>query len=787
MALTISAQSPAGPSRRPFTRTANFESDDEEAGVVEDHHDSLSARDGKGEQRMNGVQKRIKRGHDREDDGVEGKRKRGLRAEELFQTRQDLPFYQARKGILEEIMNHDTTIIIGETGCGKSTQLPQLLRSHAISRHYYSPDNLDAPASKRGPTIAITQPRRLPTISLATRVAEEMGVMLGGPVGYTVRFEDVSSHSTRVRYMTEGVLMRELTNGDRSQSGEEGPSATDGTRPGAVGDESLNLLLKYDIVIIDEAHERTLNTDFLCGILKRVQQIRKQMVEAGKETEQPSVNGDTKGKRKTKETVTELKIVIMSATLDPTKFQRFFETGRDTLLVKGRMFDVATRHLSKSADDLVESAATQAMVIHESPKSSGDILIFMPGADDIEKCCELLRNASDGLSEGHDKLQVLPLFAALPPSAQARIFAPAPPNTRRVVVATNIAETSITIPGIAYVIDTGFKKEKNYIFQSRGTVEHLEKKPISQAAAWQRTGRAGRERSGECFRLYTKQALDKLEPFDKPEIQRCNLSAAVLQLIAMSFNPVNFDFVDNPGRDPLNGALQQLAGLNAIKSPTEITPLGRAMLHYPLDPSHARILLAAFDFGCPSEIIDILSLLNAGELWIDISSEREGISEARNKFLAREGDHLTSFNAFQAYLAVREQKATPQKWCRDNFVNPRTLVQAIKIRDQIRLLAERDGRDWRGSCGSDKSVVVRALLQGLYANTAAIQPDGSYRQIGGTLQVKIHPGSVLMSKKVPAILYDELAFTSGIYARGVSAFEQHWLADTPWATHMPQA
>ncbi|KAK1922948.1 ATP-dependent RNA helicase prh1 [Papiliotrema laurentii] len=765
MARATSPVSEAGPSSVKVSpaakRVAEFadSSDDELQQQTVPHANGVKASVKPGLKKrklVNGVKSKEDKEKEREE--------RKAEAERLFVNRQQLPFYQGRKMILEDIMSHDTTIIIGETGCGKSTQLPQLLRTHPISLDHFSPDDTTASRLARAPRVAVTQPRRLPAIALANRVAAEMGVALGQEVGYSVRFEDMCGWNTGIRYMTEGVLMRELANADTAKSG------------------SLNLLLRYDVVVVDEAHERTLNTDFICGALKRVQRIRKKLVA---EQNASLANGDKgKGKEKdAKDKVTELKIVIMSATLDPAKFSRFFETDRDALLVKGRMYEVATRHVKSPVDDFIEAAAKNVMQIHFNPKADGDVLVFMPGSEEIENCCELLRRAAKEFKEGDVNIEILPLYASLPPSAQVKIFAPKAPKTRRVIVATNIAETSITIPGVAYVVDTGFKKEKEYIFRTSGAIEHLAKKKISQAAAWQRTGRAGRERAGECYRLFTQDTFDKFEAFDAPEIQRTNLASAVLQLIAMGLDPFEFEYIDNPGRDPISAAFQTLAGLGAISSPTTITDLGRDMLKYPLDPAHARILIASFEYGCPKEIIDILSLLNSGPVWIDRSSDRESAAEARMKYINKDGDHLTALNVFNNFIELREQKASNRAivaWAKENHVNTKSLVQALKIREQLRDLAGKHGKDWKVSAGMDTGVVVRALLQGLFMNTAVIQADGTYRQTAGSLQVKIHPSSVLMSKKVPAIVYDELAITSSIYARNVSSFDQAWLTDIPW-------
>jgi ATP-dependent RNA helicase DHX33 len=294
---------------------------------------------------------------------------------------------------------------------------------------------------------------------------------------------------------------------------------------------------------------------------------------------------------------------------------------------------------------------------------------------------------------------------------------------------------------------------------------------------------------GECFRLYTEPAFRGMTEFDTPEIQRCNLSNAVLQLIAMKQDPFTFAYIDPPSRDSVAAAFRSLAGLGAISSPTEITSLGRDMLKYPLDPEHARILVAAFELGCASEIIDILSLVVTGPVFLDRAQDaRETAAAARAKFIHRDGDHLTAMNVLRAYLALKEQKSEDEdedeedapapapapkskkqkqqqqphsrgglaQWCRTNHVNGKTLTAATKVRQQLRELAARHGQDFRTSCGGEYAAVGRALLQGLFMNTAVIQADGSYRQAAGSLQVKIHPSSVLVGRKVPAIVYDEL-------------------------------
>ncbi|KAK4688275.1 hypothetical protein P7C73_g1837, partial [Tremellales sp. Uapishka_1] len=754
-----SSEGEAGPSRSPakprVSRLADSDSEDEAEPI------SLKRKRATGDG---------ERKHKGKVDEAERKRRTEL-ANRLYEQRQELPFYQGRKMILNELVENDTIIILGETGCGKSTQLSQLLRTHAISLDHFGKSlskdqpNLKPTRFNKGPSIVVTQPRRLPAIALANRVAAEMGCAVGGEVGYSVRFEETTSKATRIRYMTEGVLMRELANSNSTPKKAEQkshlPSPPLSSSPSVDPAEtpSLNLLLKYDVIVLDEAHERTLNTDFLLGSLKKIQRIRR---ESGLKA---------------------VKLVIMSATLDPRKFENFFN-GAPVLFVKGRMYNVHTAHVLEPVDDFIEAAAVKTMHIHRKPPvEKGDVLVFMPGSEEIENLVALLKRVAAEIPATDMQLQVLPLYSSLPPTAQAKIFTPTPKNTRRVIVATNIAETSLTIPGIGFVIDSGYRKEKEYIYRTSGAIEHLKKMEISKASAWQRSGRAGRESEGKCFRLYTEQAFVKLPEESVPEIQRCNLASAVLQLVAMGQDPFEFEYIDNPGRDPILAAFRTLAGLGALASPTTITSLGRSMLKYPLDPEHSRILIASFEHACPLEIIDILSILVSGPIFLDRPDSRENSAAARLKFIHRDGDHLTSMNVLRAYVEI---SATKVAWCRENFVNGKTMQAALKVRTQLRELCEKDGRDWRVSAGNETEGVMKSLLSGLFMNTAIIQADGTYRQTAGSLQVKIHPSSVLMSKKVPAIVYDELTITSSIYARNVSAFEQHWLAEIPWFKHASQ-
>ena len=399
--------------------------------------------------------------------------------EDILETRQQLPIYQARKEILFEMRRHDTLVLVGETGSGKTTQMPQFL--------------LEAGTAKKG-MIGITQPRRVAATSVAARVAVEMGVMLGKEVGYAVRFDDTTSPNTKIKFMTDGMLVREM-----------------------MLDPQLR---RYSVLLLDEAHERSLNTEVLFALVKRMQMLRK-------DSPRP------------------LKLVVMSATLEAQAYAAFFHNSK-VLHVEGRRYPVDVLYTAEPHADSLDAAVTTVLQIHleEAP---GDVLLFLCGQDDIETVAAVLRERSRTLPPSADKLLPCPLYASLPPSEQALAFAPAPAGTRKVVLATNIAESSITIDGIRYIIDNGLVKAKFY--HPAIDMECLQEMPVSRAQAQQRTGRAGRVSAGKCFRLYTEDSYEELQGSSVPEIKRCRLSGMVLQLKMMGIgNLVHFEFMEPPPR-----------------------------------------------------------------------------------------------------------------------------------------------------------------------------------------------------------------------------------------------
>ncbi|KAI0755199.1 P-loop containing nucleoside triphosphate hydrolase protein [Daedaleopsis nitida] len=655
----------------------------------------------------------------------------------IQKQRKQLPIYTGKDGVIDVIRENDVTVLIGETGSGKTTQVPQYL--------------LEAGFAHSG-MIAVTQPRKVAATSLASRVSAEQQSRIGSVVGYSVRFDEASSSETRIKYLTDGMIVREM-----------------------LGDP---LLSKYSVVIVDEAHERTLRTDLLIANLKTILQARNG----------PPSERTGKGKGKAPEAKRNpLKVVIMSATLEAEKFSKFYNGAR-VVYVKGRQHPVTIYHTSSSQPDYVDAALRTFFQVH-TDQTTGDVLIFLPGQEDIESLGKSIQLYASQLPKDVPGVLVCPLYASLPPAQQAKIFAATPAGMRKCILATNIAETSITIPGVKYVIDTGKCKEKRFVARNTGTgFDTLLTRDITQSSAVQRAGRAGREGKGYCFRLYTEESFQKMPATAEPEIKRVPLTSSMLQLKCLNQDLEELDFMDKPDAESIVAALKTLFLLAALDNTKALTPLGRRMAAFPLEPPLARALLAAADLGCPAEVVTIVSVLSASSpLFVDTHDAREDAADARKMLRHGAGDHLTVLNVVRAYEDVcrGESKSGRREWCRRMFVNERCLLEATNIRTQLRETCARVGVDWKASVGVGEGrdgcegPVLRALVAGLVQNTAFLQPDGSYKQVMGPSVVKIHPSSALADKKVPAIIYDELVYTSHIYARGVSAVTKSFIAEVP--------
>ncbi|KAK1227716.1 Salivary acidic proline-rich phosphoprotein 1/2 [Marasmius sp. AFHP31] len=637
--------------------------------------------------------------------------------------RANLPIARGKEALLNEFREHDVTVLLGETGSGKTTQVPQYL--------------LESGMAGEG-MIAVTQPRRVAATSLAARVAAEQNGRVGSVVGYSVRFDERSSADTRIKYLTDGMIFRELL--------------------------SDPLLSKYSVIIVDEAHERSLRTDLLIANLKTIQQKRND-----------ASQGKGKGKEKEKE---RLKIIVMSATLDAEKFAKFFP-GSKIIYVQGRQHSVTIYHSAQGQLDYVDSAVRTFFQIHVD-QPPGDVLIFLPGQEDIESLDKSIRLYANQLPQNQQEVLICTMYASQAPGQNAKVFNPTPSNTRKCILATNIAETSITIPGVRYVIDTGKCKEKRYLAKNTGGgFDTLMTRDITKSSAMQRAGRAGREGPGFCFRLYTEESFKSMALSAEPEIMRCGLTSPMLQLKCLGQDLETLDLMDRPDLESMISALKTLYLIGGLDQAGEITQLGRDMAAFPLEPVYSRAVLASKEYGCTNEVLTIIAVLSASsKVFVDSSEQRDAVAEARKKFKHGSGDHLTILNVVRAYkdVALSENKSGRREWCRKHFLNERALLEANDIREQLQQTCERLGIDWKVSCGDKDELVIQSFGQGLAMNTAFLQPDGTYKQAMGQSTVKIHPSSTLCDKKVPTIVYDEVVYTNQIYARGVSIISKSFLA-----------
>lgn len=638
---------------------------------------------------------------DRQDDKpkiTEAERKRLS----IKETKESLPVYTYREQLLQAVKDHQILIIQGETGSGKTTQIPQYLHEAGYT------------ADKK--KIGCTQPRRVAAMSVAARVAEEMGVKLGNEVGYSIRFEDCTSERTIIKYMTDGTLHREFL------------SEPD--------------LLSYSVMIIDEAHERTLHTDILFGLVKDIARFR-----------------------------SDLKLLISSATLDAQKFSEFFDDA-PIFKIPGRRFPVDIYYTKAPEADYIDACVVSILQIHAT-QPLGDILVFLTGQDEIETCQELLQERTRRLGSKIKELIILPVYANLPSDMQAKIFQPTPPGARKVVLATNIAETSLTIDNIIYVIDPGFCKQNN--FNSRTGMESLIIVPISKASANQRAGRAGRVAAGKCFRLYTAWAYKhELEDNTIPEIQRINLGNAVLTLKALGINDLlHFDFLDPPPHETLVLALEQLYALGALNHHGELTKLGRRMAEFPVDPMMAKMILASEKYKCSEEILTIAAMLSVNSaIFYRPKDKIIHADTARKNFFVPGGDHLTLLNIYSQWADTEFST----QWCYENFIQHRSLRRARDVREQLAGLMQRVEIELVSN--PQETVNIRkAITAGYFYHIARLSKGGQYKTVKHQQTVMIHPNSALFEDLPRWVLYHELVFTTKEFMRQVTEIESKWLLE----------
>ena len=620
---------------------------------------------------------------------------------------EDLPVSERREEIALAIRQHQVVVICGETGSGKTTQLPKVC--------------LELGRGIAG-AIAHTQPRRIAARSVAARIAEECAVPLGQQVGCKVRFADQTSPKTLVKLLTDGMLLAETASDRR--------------------------LERYDTIIIDEAHERSLNIDFLLGYLKQLLPNRP-----------------------------DLKLIITSATIDPKRFADHFDHA-PVIEVSGRTYPVETRYrpldqplvepISPGLSQSMERALRNAVDELSRAGGSGGVLAFFPGEREIRQAHKILRKHCPQGTE------ILPLYARLSAAEQKRIFTPH--KGRRIILATNVAETSLTVPGIRYVIDTGLARLSRY--SPRKKIQRLPIEPIAQDAANQRAGRCGRVAPGICIRLYDEPDYCAREAHTTPEILRTNLAGALLQMLSLGLGRMeDFPFLDPPRPSMIRDAIQTLEELAAIDHATQLTPLGREIARLPIDPRLARMILAGAEHDCLAEILVIAAALEVQDPR-DRPADKQDAADAAHEQWANEDDNsdfLAILRMWRAYHENREKlgRSALRRWCQSEFLSESRLREWWDTRRQLEQLVRESGLK-SSTRKAQPEAIHRALLTGLLSNTAKRTDDKDYAGARGS-RFLIHPGSTARGTTPKWLMAGEIAETTRLYARTVAPIQPSWI------------
>ena len=652
-----------------------------------------------------------------------------------------LPIVSKKDEIIDTIRNHQVVIISGETGSGKTTQIPKFCLAAGRGIHGM---------------IGCTQPRRIAATTVSRRIAEELGEDLGRSVGYKIRFQDKTAPDAYIKIMTDGILLAE-TQGDHR-------------------------LTQYDTLIIDEAHERSLNIDFILGIIKTLLKQRR-----------------------------DLKLIITSATIDTEKFSKAFDDA-PIIEVSGRMYPVDVRYEKpgqneESAEDLTHvESAVRAVDTLLADTRSGDILVFMPSEQDIRETCELI----DG---SHQEVKALPLFARLPGREQSRVFSQI--TARKVIVATNIAETSITIPGIKYVVDTGLARISQYMPRSRTT--SLSIKPISRSSADQRMGRCGRVENGICIRLYPEEDYTSRPLFTPPEVLRSNLAEVILRMISLKLgNPRIFPFVDSPAPNSITDGFDLLEELGAIAIHSQkerpnrapeytLTPRGRLMAKLPLDPRLSRMLLEARENGCLQDMIVITSSLSVQDPWERPADKAEAADRKHALFKQPASDFMTMLTVWEQYRQIwRKEKSTGKmkRFCKAHFLSYRRIREWQDVHTQIsailkeqaireRKTTQQDPRRSAPQGGGRRkktedieprgfdpryTAIHKSILSGFLSNIGLKKTGNMYRAAKDR-EAMVFPGSTLFGQAGKWIMAAEMVETSRLFARTVANIDNSWLEE----------
>ncbi len=610
-----------------------------------------------------------------------------------------LPVSEHKDDIAKAILENQVIIIAGETGSGKTTQLPKICLSLGLGQ--------------KG-LIGHTQPRRIAARSVANRIAEELNVPLGDLVGYQIRFNETAGDATAIKLMTDGILLAEIQN-----------------------DRYLN---RYDTIIIDEAHERSLNIDFLLGYLKQLLPKRP-----------------------------DLKVIITSATIDVEKFSTHFNDA-PIIEVSGRTFPVETlyRPLLETDSESQLEGIVNAIEEITTLDHQGDILVFLSGERDIREAALRLRR------EKIPHLSVVPLYARLSVSEQNKIFQPH--RGRRVVLATNVAETSLTVPGIRYVIDPGYARISRYSFRTK--VQRLPIEPISQASANQRKGRCGRVSEGVCIRLYSEQDFLSRPEFTDPEILRTNLAAVILQMAQLRLGDIrHFPFVEMPDHRLINDGYKLLQELQAINGRNHLTKLGRRLAQLPVDPRFGRMLIAGAQWDCLNEVMIIISALSVQDPRERPADKQQAADQRHREYWDEKSDFLAYVNLWKTYEEQRQNLSNNQcqKWCKKNFLVYMRLREWRDIHTQLSLSAKKLSLKLN-SAPANYEAIHTALLTGLLDNIGNFSKEKTNDYFGArNRRFHIFPGSSQFKKKPQWLLAGELLETSKLYAHTIASIETDWV------------
>jgi HrpA-like RNA helicase len=618
---------------------------------------------------------------------------------------QELPILKFETEIVQAVRDHQVVVVAAETGAGKSTEVPAMLLSAKL---------------EQGGMIGVTQPRRVAAMSLAQYVAEQNGCELGGTIGFQISGERALSRQTKIKYMTEGILLREM-HGDPDLHG-------NGRHPG------------YGVIVVDEAHERGVNQDLIMALLKKILRRRQ-----------------------------DLKAVIMSATIDVRRFADYFGCSSDAVIeVPGRVYDVEVRYASETpfGAKAVNVACAEKIGEILAGHEDGDVLVFMPDEKSIKQVCELVEQ------ECSQTTAVLPLYGNQPPEEQRDALKPR--SERRVIVATNIAETSLTVDGVVHVVDSGLIKAMRYV---NATMSALEITEHSKAGCDQRKGRAGRTRSGICHRLFTRRDFEERDGFTKPEILRMSLDQVLLHLRVLGYSMdeiVKLEFMDPPSEERWREAEALLKLLGALDADSEVTEDGYLMERLAAAPMIARMLLSARDHGCTQEMVVIAAGFVSRPVFVRPRDKEMEARVSHYLFQNSKSDALTLIKVWKAWCKACETENNPYQWARDNYLSSRALREIERNRDQMLATLKSEGIEIISS--SDETEILKAVASGLIVNLCVKTGQYDYTWQGRS-DVFVHPGSGLFSVQPNVMVCTEVVSTTKVFARQCTAIEQDWLSE----------